>query len=1041
MKSALLAIGVLLCVYTPASSTPFTADFNPWQQSRLVTGKITDEKGEPLANVTVQVKGTDKTTVSANDGSFSIEVPPGAKTLVFSYIGMETEEVDLGLSNSMDVKLTTSDNAMSDVIVIGYGSQKKANLTGSVSTVSGKTLTQRPAPNSANLLQGRVTGLVVTQPSAEPGRDNPNILIRGRGTFGGSPDPLILVDGVTGSLNNLSPDDIENITVLKDAASAAIYGARAANGVILVTTKKGRQGQTIVSYRLNIGSHKAIGLPDLITNSADYMQMYNAAAQRSGLSPTTYYPQAEIDKYRNATDLNQYPNFDAIDYYFQPALVSNHNLSVSGGTDRNTFNLSLSYLDQDAYFKQYSFKRYNGLLSYTTKLSDKVTLGTTLNMTYKNRQEPPVTSQFMALTVYATGPLYGPFLPDGSGRVVTRAYNYEGRNRNVSEYYLMGDQYTKEYNINGQAYLDVKVLKNLTWSSKVAVNYVDEFFKMHQVPYNTYLLQERDATTGDYRLFNPFGPDILGVTDQYSKAITPTLYSTLNYNTTISKDHDINALLGYEQLYFKFQTLRARRQNAAVPSIDEISGYSSASEFVNYFPGHPRLPALPDPTEWAMRSVFGRVNYSYKGKYLLEGNLRYDGTSKVSPDYRWGLFPSVSAGWLISEEDFIRDKFNWVNYLKFRASYGTLGNQDIGTYLYQNTINTGGSYPFGNVTPIPAAVVNSFKDQSIQWESTSITDFGLDFTAWNGLLGLTFDWFKKISYDVLATQPIPLSLGLDAPTFNNGKIQNKGIELEVTHQNRIGAFTYGLNGMVSTARNEVLEIKVPSRGSTIRDVGYPWDAHFLYIWDGIFQPGDIGNTRVPRHSANPNPKAGDLKMMDVTGDGVVDANDRVVVNGAYPDYVYSFGLNAGYKGFNLTAMFQGVQGLQTRQTGWGVDPYTQGTAPTEKWRNAWTPTNLTNTLPAIYAGSYVGVTSYQASTFYLSDASYLRLKNIVLSYSLPTSLISKIKAKELIVYFSGENLFTITDFEFGDPERVGISTGTPPYPQARILNGGINVKF
>jgi TonB-linked SusC/RagA family outer membrane protein len=1045
MKPYLLAMGATLLLAVPSTAAPhFKKGKIPDKetyQNQVITGKVTSETGDPLAGVTIQVKGTTRSTLSQPDGTYRIEIPSNAKTLVFTYVGMESQEMPINNRLTIPVQLKAISNTLNDVVVIGYGTQRKANLTGSVATVSGATLTQRPAPNSANLLEGRVPGLQVTQPSAEPGRDNPSILIRGRGSFGGSTEPLILIDGVTGSLNNLSPEDIENITVLKDAASASIYGARAANGVVLVTTKKGRKGETQVSYHFDASRQTAIGLPDLITNSADYMEMYNAAAKKSGLSPTTYYPQVEIDKYRNATDRNQYPNFNAIDYYFRPAIVTNHNVNVSGGNDQSQFNLSLSYLDQNTFFKQYSFKRYNALLNYTNKLNDRVTVGTNMNLTYKDREEPPVTSQFMALTVYATGPLYGPFLPDGSGRVVTRAYNYEGRNRNVSEYYLMGNQYTKEYNMNGQAFMDVKVLKNLTWSSKVAVNYADEFFKMHQVPYNTYLLQERDAT-GDYKLYNPFGPDILGVTDQYSKAITTTLYSTLNYSTTIAQNHNITALAGYEQLYSKFQTLRARRQSAVAPAIDEISGYSTASEFVNYFPGHPRLPALNDPSEWALRSVFGRVNYNYKGKYLLEGNLRYDGTSRVSPEYRWGVFPSVSAGWLVSQEDFFRDRFNWINNFKIRGSYGVLGNQDIGIYLYQNTLNTGGSYPFGNNTAQPAAVVNSFKDQSLRWESTRVTDFGFDFTAWKGLLGITFDWFRKLSYNVLASQPIPLSLGLDAPTFNLGKIQNKGIELEVSHQNRIGAFSYGINAQISTAHNKVLEIKVPSRGTTIRDVGYEYDAHYLYVWDGIFQPADtIAGAKVPKHALNPNPHPGDLKMKDVNGDGVVDANDRVVVKGAYPDYIYSFGLNAGFKGFSLTAFFQGVQGVKSRQTGWGIDPFTQGTAPTTNWYNAWTPTNHTNELPAIYAGSYVGVTSYQGSTFYLSDASYLRLKNVVLSYSLPKNVISRVKSKGITVYVSADNLFTITKFEFGDPERAGISTGTPPYPQARILSAGANIKF
>src|SRR5687767_2912847 len=673
MKQILLALALAIMIF-PTVAFAQNSD-------RQITGKVTDDKGTALSGVTVQVKGTTLTTSTTTDGNFSIAVPDTANTLVFSYVGMVTTEINVSGRTTVDVvQLTSSAQTLEDIVVVGYGTQRRANLTGSVATVSGSTLTQRPAPNAANLLQGRVTGLQVTQSSAEPGRDNPAFLIRGRGSFAGGTNnsPLVLIDGVTGSFNNLSPDDIESVTVLKDAASAAIYGARGANGVVLVTTKKGRRGQPVVSYRINVARHEATALPDLITNSAEYMEMYNSAATRSGVA--FKYSQAEIDKYKNATDRNLYPNFDNIDYYFNPATVINHNLSVSGGTDKSTYNLSLGYLDQEALLPGYKFKRYNALLNYSNQISNRITAGTIINLTYKDRQEPPFTSENLALAVYAAGPLYGPFLPDGSGRVVSRAYLNEGRNRNPQEYYIMGEQNTKEYNINAQAYLDVNLFKGLTWSSKIAVNYVDEFYKMHQVPYNAYLLQEKDPATNDYRIAT-FGPDVLGVTDQYSKTITPTVYTTLNYQTKIGDDHNISALAGYEQLSFKFQTLRGRRTTSVAPVLTELTGYSATGETL--FFTFPRLPSLSGPSEWAMQSLFGRVNYNYKGKYFLEGNLRYDGTSKVSPDYRWGVFPSLSAGWLVSQENFFANQFDWITSFKLRGSYGKLGNQDVGTYLYQ----------------------------------------------------------------------------------------------------------------------------------------------------------------------------------------------------------------------------------------------------------------------------------------------------------------------------------------------------------------------
>ncbi|WP_207425258.1 TonB-dependent receptor [Pedobacter sp. SYSU D00535] len=1007
------------------------------QNTVTVTGKVSSAEGETLPGVTIKVKGSTTGTSTDLNGNYQLKLQEGS-TLVFSYLGYLTQEVPLNGRTVINVQLASDSKALEEVVVVGYGTQKRANLTGSVATVSAETLTERPAPNAANLLQGRVPGLQVTQPSAEPGRDNPNLLIRGRGSFAGGTNnsPLVLIDGVTGSLNNLSPDDIENVTVLKDAASAAIYGARAANGVVLVTTKKGRKGKASISYRVNVGRHTPTALPDLITNSAEYMELYNQAAPKSGL---VLYDPVEIEKYRNATDRNLYPNFDYVDYYINPANVSNHNISISGGGENSAYNISLGYLDQKAMIKGYNFNRYNGLLNYSNDVNKYITVGTSLNLTYKDRKEPPFTGENIALSIYAAGPLYAPFLPDGSGRVASKAYAFEGRNRNPQEYYEMGNQNTQEYNLNGQAFIDVKPLKGLVWTTKFALNYVDEYYKMYQKNYSAYLFQKTPGAA-DYT-FNTFGPDILGVTDQYSKVINPTIYSILTYDTQFATNHSLRAMAGYEQVSNRNQNLRGRRINTVAPVLTDLTGYLPTSESL-YFT-HPRLPSLAAPAEWGLRSIFGRLNYSYKGKYLLEGNLRYDGTSKVSPEYRWGVFPSVSAGWTVSEENFIKNNISWLSFFKLRASYGVLGNQDVGTYLYQdNLVISNVFYPFGNTALQQGAVNNVFRDQSLRWESTSMLDFGFDMDIRNGFLGVSFDWFNKKTYDILASQPVPMSLGLNAPTTNDGEMRNRGIELTMSHQNKIGQFTYGANFLISTARNTLTHIRVPNEsGANIRRVGLPYDAHYLYVWDGVFQEEDINNPNVPVHALNNNPAPGDLKMKDLTNDGIVDVNDRQVVDGYYPDFTYSFGLNFGFKRFSLNAFFQGVEGITSRVTGWGIDPFHQGAPPTTKWRNAWTPENRSNTLPAIYVQGYRGVNAYSGSTFFLQDASYLRLKNIVLGYNLPTSIANKVGAQDIGIYVSGDNLFTITKYEGGDPERASPTGNFAQYPQAKIYNVGLNVKF
>jgi TonB-linked SusC/RagA family outer membrane protein len=1052
MKCLLLSLGVGLLAYSPGFSTPRHQENvlnNYFYQNATITGKVTDSTGKPLAGVSVAGKGSKQSTITNSDGIFTLALPASVTVLVFSYTGMETQELVIGSATTLNVQLKQLDNALEEVVVVGYGTQKKANLTGSFATISGKTLTERPAPNSVNLLQGRLAGVTVNQNTAEPGKDAGSILIRGRSSFSGANGPLVLIDGVTGSLSNLSPADIENVTVLKDAASASIYGARAANGVILVTTKKGKKGNAVVSYSVNVARHTATALPDLITNSAEYMTMYNAAidAGRTNGVPVKY-AQTEIDKYRNATDRNLYPNFSYLDYYVKPATVTNHNLSISGGSDKSTYNISVSYLNQDALLPGYNFKRYNALFNYTSQLNKSITVGTVMNLTYKNRQEPPFTGENMMLAVYAAGPLYAPYLPDGSGRIVSRAYLNEGRNRNPAEMYAMGWQNTKEYNLNGQAFIDIKILKNLVWSSKAALNYVDEYYKMYQHNYESFVLQEK-APTGDYAVFN-FGPDIVGVTDQYSKTLQPTIYSTLTYNTTIGKGHTIKALAGYEQLSYSIQGLRGRRTSTVSQALTDLTGYSATGESL-YFT-HPRLPGAITPSEWAMRSLFGRINYDYQGKYLLEANLRYDGTSKVSPDYRWGLFPSLSAGWVVSKEKFLQNKFDWLSNLKLRGSLGVLGNQDIGTYLYQDVLTINNVlYPFGNQAAVQGAVINTFRDQSLQWESTRVLDFGFDLDIKKGLLGVTFDWFTKNTYDILASPPIPASIGLGSPTINNGKMRNRGIELALTHQQTIGQVSYGLNVLFSTSRNEVTDVRVPTIGNNVVQKGLPYNSYFLYEWDGIVQQGE---TPLSHSLTSTGLKPGDIKMKDVSGpdgkpDGKITPDDRVVVKGAYPDYIYSFGGNVDYKGFGLSFFFQGVQGVKNRVGNWGIDPFMQGTAPTTDWRNAWTPQNPSNTMPAIYIKDYPHMNNYAGSTYYLKDASYLRLKNVMLSYTFPKALVARAKASGLTIYVSADNLLTFTKFKNGDPERPNYTTGDTnspstnfsQYPQTRILNLGLNVKF
>jgi len=984
-----------------------------------ISGKISSEKDQsPLSGVTVTVKGASNTVISNDSGNYSIEAP-GNAVLIFTSVNYEKKEISINNQTLINVALKENVKGLDEVVVVGYGTQKKVNLSGSVATVSGKTITQRPTPNLQNLLQGRIAGLDIVQPTGEPGRDNASFRVRGLGSYGASSNPLILVDGIIASISNLSPQDIESVTVLKDAASASIYGARAANGVILITTKKGKAGKNIIEYSGSWSTSEATKYPDLITNSVTYMEMYNQANARSGRA--AQYTQAQIDAYKANPNSDQYPNFDWLGYVLGKGPIQSHNLGFSGGTEKATYNLSLNYLDQESITKGYIYKRYNALFDFSTQAHERVRVGTNINFSFQDAKAPWLTNDNLLLLAYASAPTFKPFLPDGSGRVTNRDFagNTAG-NRSVEEVYNTGGQFTKNYNVNAQGFVDVTIIKGLNWYSKAAVTFFNQEYKNRQFTSPSYAYHP-DAS-GVYPQVANGNPTFSGLQQSSARDITKTFYSTLNYTRTFASDHNFNALAGYEQQDNRSTSLNGNRFDFPNNTIMELNGSTGLNQSTG-----------GGASEWALQSLFGRVNYDYQGKYFLEGNIRYDGTSRVGEKYRWGTFGGGSAAWKISEESFVKDNAPWINNLKLRASYGVLGNQEIGNYPYQDVLSLT-SYPFSTLSS--GALLTRLTTKDLRWEKTAITDFGLDIDLFKGLFGATIDWYKKNTTDILAQRSDqPASLGLSAPVVNAGAMENKGIEIELRHQNRIGEFTYGANVLFHKYKNKVTKVLAESLGTF--EVGQPLNNFFVYEWIGVFQSQDEID-KSPKQPSSGTLKPGDLKIRDLDGNGTVGPEDRIRIS-SFPSYNYSFSLNAGWKGFNLTAFFQGVEGIKVRVADWGYDPFFQGSAPPTKFLNAWTPTNPSNTIPAVYLRGYAGVAGYN-STYFIQDASYLRLKNLYLSYSFPQSILKKISSKGLIVYLSGDNLFTWTKYEGNDPERAG-SGRFAQFPQLRILTAGLNIKF
>ncbi len=1000
---------------------------------KVITGTITDEAGLPVIGANVVEKGTTNGSITDVDGHFTLTVSPDA-VLEVSYIGYLKAEVRVKGKESFSIVLREDTQRLDEVVVVGFGTQKKVNLTGSVSSVSSKELESRPQPNVQNMIQGKVPGLQIVSNTGQPGRDGGSVTIRGKGSFGSSSDPLVLIDGIVGSLSTLAPDDIESISVLKDAASAAIYGARAANGVILVTTKKGKSGKAQVSYSFNYGFQQATALSDQVWESATYMKLYNQMADR--IPGKVKYSQEMIDKYSDPNrDKNLYPDYNWMEETFKTGSEMTHNLNVSGGTEKITYNVSLGYLKQDGLLPNHDYKRYTGLMNLEAQVHERIKIGATSNFYNGKLDEPYYTNADLVLMIVQSRPMTKPYLPDGSGRYsylnMPESYGGEWQNRNPIWAMNETSRKVENWAANAQAYAIVDFIKKdnmkLGWTTKAGFRYNDQFQNTHYPahPEGYYYLKESEYKAGgadEYMYAVDFFPE-KRVENEDQRIFYRMFYTTLDYSWNITDDHSLGALLGYQEESQSTRKLYGKRENYPSDSMTEIDGGSTSGQKLS-----------GNISEYAIRSLFGRLNYAYKGKYLAEANFRYDGTSRIHPDNRWGIFPSFSGAWRVSEEAFVKDNVKWIDNMKLRLSWGKLGNSEIGNYPYQEVYTSTGYIFDGAVQQ--GVIQKDLKDPSLKWEVTAVTDVGLDISLGKGLFSATVDWYNKITDRILSKAAIPASVGMGAPTINYGKLRNRGFEFELGHKNRIGEVTYGLGFMASINKNEVLELRAPSYGSYIYEVGKPYGEHYLYIWDGIFQSEeDIANS--PKHPNNPQP--GDIKFKDLNNDGVIDGKDRTMVEGVYPKMLYSFNFNVGYKDWDLSLFFQGIARRKIWTNFIGEAPFAQGASPTSKYLNAWTPENTNTDVPALFTQDYAPMTGLR-STFNLKDASYLRLKNVQLGYNLPKVLLNKVGIDFLRVYFSGENLLTFTKYPDFDPERSGDGCHAQ-YPHAKTYSLGLNLKF
>lgn len=988
---------------------------NPQVQQQKISGIVTGKDGMPLPGVNVVVSGTTIGALTDVEGKYTIQIPQGSKSLTFSFIGMETQVISIGTLTKIDVIMAESAVGLEEVVVVGYGTQRKVSVTGAISTVSSSELTKRSAANVQNLLEGKVTGLRVVQNSGQPGDDGASMQIRGLGTFSSAgSSPLILIDGIQGDLTSIHPDDIATISVLKDASSAAIYGARAANGVILVTTKRGASGAINVEYHGNLQLQVPTRMPKLLTNSVEYMEYYNQANARAGMAQ--FFTESEIDAYRNGkNDPVKYPNFDWMDFMINNASAQDHHLSINGGNEKTTFNAALGYLDQNGIIGGHSYQRINMLISVDSKVNKVITYGGSIKFINKTIKEPVYSDDNYVLAIYSAGPHYTPYLSDGSGRWTREYASNDFHNRNPLQVLDMGYKKYNNYSVTAQNYVDIKLTKDLTWSTKGSLDFGNNFEKDLLFGLDNYYFKD-NSYAGN------MGGDWTGVRDYMSQNILTTLFSTLNYTKTVAKDHRIAVLAGYNQESNNYRQLQGARTTFPSTTLTQLNSGASTGQSLG-----------GTANEWAIQSLFGRINYSFKEKYLLETNIRYDGTSRIHKDSRWGLFPSLALGWRMSEEEFMKE-YEWIDNFKIRGSWGKLGNQNIGLYPYQDILSTT-AYPFSTLQQ--GITLTRLTDKTLKWETTTVLDLGIDLSLKGGLFTLTADWYNKDTEDILYAIPVPASVGLSSPTVNFAAMNNKGVEFEVGHRNKLGDLNYYFGLNFSANKNEVTKIKAPVYGQTTMQEGLPWGSYYLIEWIGIFQSQEE-IAEAPKHPYDPKP--GDLKFKDQNNDGVIDAKDRVVVDGAHPKFFYGGNVDLTWKNFHLGAFLQGVSGQRYYVTQFGVDPFLQGTAPTLDFiSKMWTPENKTNAAPAMYRTGYGPVTG-TASTYYLQNASYLRLKNLIIDYEVPTQISRKIGMKSLRLYVSGDNVFTITKYPGADPERAGDGRFSV-YPQLTIYTIGIKTIF
>ncbi len=1020
----------------PASNEP--ADSKKTPAPGFVSGVVKSASGEAIIGASVIVKGTNRGVVTGIDGDFTIEAQPG-QTLQFSFLGYDRQEVLLGSQTNLSIVLQSDNKLIEDVVVVGYGVQKKVNLTGSVAAISSEDIASRPMATFSSGLQGLLPGVTVINSTAQPGNSSTTIRVRGIGTIGNS-NPLILVDGVEGDISAINPDDIESVSVLKDAASASIYGARAANGVILVTTRK-LNGNTDpqITFDAYMGVQTPTRLPEMC-NAIEFMTLDNEARTNIGVS--TAWNTEQFDAVLNGTMPNLYADTNWIDQVIKGhAMQQSYGASVVGAFGDSGYRLSYRYFDQDGLTVGNSTgeQRHNIRYKMDTKIAKIVTLTSNIGYTLRKITSPLSSLSsgggaiYNAMRIAPNVPVY---YTDGS-------WAYGGGNTNPVAVLTDGGRTSTDVEeVSLLETLKVNLMKG--WNVSATYNY-SSYNALQQTLKKTITFVNPDS--GATVLYN--SPNSLSNKDY--KRTQQTLILQSDFNFAINR-HQISGVVGMEQEVFVERDFEASRNNLSTEK-DPTLNLGDASTMSN--------DALA--TQWALRSGFGRVSYNFDERYLLEVNLRYDLSSRFHKNNRGGWFPSFSAGWRLSEESFMAPTRKIVDNIKIRASYGMLGNQYVGSSNYPylgvlETYSSGISLIGGNATT--GYIQSILANPGLTWEKIKMLDFGIDVALFSNRLSMTFDWYDKNTDRTLLKRTYPAQIGSDWPEENLGSVNNRGWELDVNWQDRIGEFSYGVGFNLSDVKNKITSLgdtTADLSGYQIRREGDPIDAFYGYIATGLMTPEDFDlYDETTRKYELPNIptvlgydyEPGDIKYMDISGpDGVPDGRispeyDRVVIGSNIPRYTYSFRGNLAWKGIDFSFLLQGVGKCDGYLTGSARHAFQDMAGYPQKVHLGRYHITENPDPNASYPRLTYNTSFNQStfSTFWLEDASYLRLKNIQLGYTLPKKWTSKAHITNCRFYVSIDNLFTRSDFFYAyDPETPVSSGGY--YPQVKTFVFGLNLSF